>query len=321
MTNQYAQRFAALVAAGLGLAVLLTGCGSSKTSASGTSSVPAPADAKAPASAGDRGVAAAPNAAGGGQTGVKTDPGAFSLPPQAVSRSVIYNGAITVRVHEVQQAATAAAALAVGGYVSGDNRTENGGQSVATVVLRVPAAQFTGTMDALHRLGQEKSRQVSTQDVTGQVVDVNARLKTEQASVDRIRALLAQATTVGQIVSIESELTQREADLESLEAQLRSLTDLTALSTITATLLGPEAAVTKPVKQTGFVAGLKAGWHAFVVSMTALVNIIGAVLPFALIIGVPLYVLWRMLRRRRTPRPALATAPAVAPDAASPNAG
>ena len=108
-------------------------------------------------------------------------------------------------------------------------------------------------------------------------------------------------TSVAQIVSIEGELTQREADLESLEAQMRSLTDLTSLSTITVTLLGPEAKVVpKPaVHHKGFVAGLKSGWHTFVDSVTVLLQVIGALLPFLIAIGIPLWIILALVRRRR----------------------
>src|SRR5262249_60272583 len=101
--------------------------------------------------------------------------------------------------------------------------------------------RLDGTLPAGGNPGTGTGSTVSTQDVTSQVIDVAARLRSEQASVDRVRALLAQATSIGEIVSIESELTQREADLESLESQQANLNDLTALSTITATLLGPQA--------------------------------------------------------------------------------
>jgi hypothetical protein len=162
---------------------------------------------------------------------------------------------------------------------------------------------------------------VSTQDVTQQVIDVQSRLKTQQASVDRVRALLAQATTIAQIVSIESELTQREADLESMEAQLRGLADLTSLSTITVTLLGPDAKVVpkpKP-KSGGFFGGLKAGWHTFLDSLKVLLTVIGAILPFAIVIGVPVWaVVW--FTRRRRPTAAAATGSTTTPPAASPKA-
>jgi membrane protein insertase Oxa1/YidC/SpoIIIJ len=152
---------------------------------------------------------------------------------------------------------------------------------------------------------------VSTQDVTSQVIDVAARLTTQRASVARIQALLAKATTIGEIVSIESELTQREADLESLEAQQAKLGDLTTLSTIAVTLLGPQAqlVVAKPTHRNGFVAGLDRGWHAFLASMAWLLTVLGAILPFAVGIAVVAWLvrlLARRLQARRTP-----TAPVI----------
>ena len=74
-------------------------------------------------------------------------------------------------------------------------------------------------MDRLAQLGDEQTRSVQTQDVTESLVDVESRLVTQQASVDRVRALLAKANTIGEVVSIESELTKREADLDSLYPQ------------------------------------------------------------------------------------------------------
>jgi Domain of unknown function (DUF4349) len=191
-------------------------------------------------------------------------------------------------------------------------------RSSATLVLRVPAGRFDATVDAVSHLGKEINREVSTEDVTAQVIDVASRVKTQQASVDRIRALLAQANSISDIVSLEGELTRREADLESLQAQQRNLSDLTALSTITATLLGPQAAPVKTEpKQTGFVGGLKAGWHTFQASLRVLLTIIGALLPFLMAIGIPvLIVIWLVRRNaQRTRQSIVASMAATAPSA------
>jgi Domain of unknown function (DUF4349) len=150
--------------------------------------------------------------------------------------------------------------------------------------------------------------------VTAKLVDLNARLKTQRASVDRIRALMTQAKTLTDVTMLESELSRREADLESLESQQRELADLAALSTISVTLLGPEAALAKPAKpEGGFLGGLKSGWHAFVDSLRALLTVIGAVLPFAVAIGVPVWLVVYFLRRRRprrsVPEPVATTPP------------
>jgi hypothetical protein len=265
--------------------------------------------------------AAAPGNQGGQDAGSGPKAPATGAPinPASLQRSIIYQGTITVRVNDINTAAAAASSMAVGagGYVGGDNRVVDATRSTATLTLRVPAAKFEGAVDAISHLGKELNREMSTQDVTAAVIDVDSRVKTQQASVDRIRALLAQANSISEIVSLESELTSREADLESLQAQQRNLSDLTSLSTITATLLGPEAGpVAAKPDHGGFVGGLKSGWHTFLASLRVLLLILGAILPFALIIGVPVLIAIAVLRRagRRgaagggTQSPALSTA-------------
>lgn len=233
------------------------------------------------------------------------DPGRVLNPgqvPDAAQRSIVYTGTITIQVSDVDDAAGRLSAIATGagGYVSGDQRSIDAARSSATVAVRVPADKFDSVVGDISRLGKEKRRELSAQDVTTQVVDLDSRVKTQQASVDRVRVLLAKAQTIAEIAAVESELTRREADLESLKAQLAALADQAALSTITVTLLGPEAVTpaTPKKKQTGFVHGLSAGWHAFVASVGALLTVLGAVLPFLVAFGIPAWLILSYLRRR-----------------------
>jgi len=311
-----------LCAAVAGLALLavvgVAGCsGGTKTASSGTTSSGL---ARSDAQAGSNGVApkeaapAAPDkgsppdqAQPGSGTAAGANPAKVPVLPAVVQRSIIHTGDVTVRVPDVNQAATQAEALAdaAGGYLGGDERQIDAAQSTATLTLRVSADRFDATLNAIARLGKEQSRNVSTQDVTSQVIDIAARLRTQQASVARIQALLAKATTIGEIVSIESELTQREADLESLEAQQAKLDDLTTLSMITATLLGPQAhlaVVKKTEHKSGFVAGLSRGWHTFLASMAWLLTVLGAILPFAIGIGLLAWLARFLIRRMQARR-------------------
>jgi hypothetical protein len=291
----------AIIAVAAVLGLTLAACGNSSKSGSGSQ-----------ASKPDGAVAgpALPAGAAGGAISndqSKAEPTATPVDPTQLQRSIIYTGSVQVRVDDVDAAAAQAQSVAIGsgGYVGGDNRVIDAKRSTAMLTLRVPASKFASTMDALSHLGTELQRQVSTEDVTAAIIDVASRVKTQQASVDRIRTLLAQAKSVSEIVSIESELTRREADLESLQAQQRSLSDLSSLSTITVTFVGPEAATTvvKKDKNSGFVSGLTSGWHTFVSSVSVLLTILGALLPFLVVVGVPLLVWWTMRRRRRPARP------------------
>ena len=210
-------------------------------------------------------------------------------------------------MNDVNKAADAATSAArdAGGSVSADQRTLDDDRSVATLTLRVPSTAFASTVDKVAKLGTEVSRSVQSQDVTETLVDVDARIATQRASVDRVRALLAQAKTIGEVVSIESELTRREADLDSLVQRKDKLSGLVALSTITVTLRGP-AAPAPPVPnpdEGGFWAGLKSGWHAFLASAKVVLLVLGWLLPWAIALGVPIWLVLYLRGRYRRSRP------------------
>lgn len=313
---------------GIAATAALAGCGSSSRSSAGNAA-PAGApvqDNNAHAEdlkAAPPGAVPAPAQGGVAQAPGGAPAGKPNLPAATGQRSVIYTGSITVRVDDVNAKAAQLTSLTVvaGGLIGGDERQMNDGKSTATLTLRIPAAKFTGTLDEIGKLGTEQNRKVSTQDVTATVIDVAARIQSQQASVDRVRALLARAQSISDITSVESELARREADLEALQAQQRNLADLTALSTIAVTLLGPDAAEPEKPKpaETGFLAGLKDGWKAFTASVNVVLTVLGAVLPFAVLIGGPVWLVWFWLRRRRriTQPPVPAPMPAR-PEALSP---
>jgi hypothetical protein len=232
-----------------------------------------------------------------------------------VTRSIVYKGSITVRVQDLTDAVNRAEALAngSGGLVAQEQTTEDPrhrGYGQATLTLRVPPADFGHTLDALGGLGRELDRSRSAEDVTTQVADVDSRVRSAQASVARVRTLLSRATTVGEVVRIESELSQRESDLESLQAQQKALAGLTDLATVAVTLVTPthHVAPVQPAhhRELGFVAGLKGGWDAFAAAVTVALTVLGAVLPFlvlVLLIGLPALAIWRSRRATSAPVP------------------
>ena len=116
------------------------------------------------------------------------------------------------------------------------------------------------------------SRNASTDDVTAQYVDTESRVKTMQASVDRVRALMSQATKLGEIVALEAELSRRQADLEATQSQLAALKDSVALAPVEVRLSTDEQVLAEADDSTGFLAGLKAGWTAFTGSVTVLLT-------------------------------------------------
>ncbi|WP_328462391.1 DUF4349 domain-containing protein [Actinoplanes sp. NBC_00393] len=240
-------------------------------------------------------------------------------------RSIIYTGSITVRVEDVTAAAAQATGIAsaAGGFIGSDERHSGTGSDTANLTLRVPAAKFSSVVDQLAKLGTEEVRGINTQDVTEEVVDLDARISVQKARVESAKKLLSQANSLDDLVMLEREVATREADLASLEAKKRRLADLTALSTITVVLLDPDAtqAADPGDEPPGFLAGLSGGWKALKASLAVLLTVLGAVLPWVIAIGVPavaiLYTIRRLRRRTPPAGPALPRPAPATTDAAS----
>lgn len=119
------------------------------------------------------------------------------------------------RVHRVADSMT----VALGGYVEGAELREND----LRMTLRVPAASLNPVLDQLSTMGRVKRRTARRQDVTAQVVDVEARLTTLRTVRDRLRNYLAQAGATQDLVALERELARVQGEIDALEGHQRML--------------------------------------------------------------------------------------------------
>ncbi|GHH81273.1 DUF4349 domain-containing protein [Streptomyces capitiformicae] len=289
----------ALAALFLAAALALTGCGANGDSSGGTTA----SDSKADMSGRQEG------ALNGDSGSAQSSGEAADAPIKVAPSHIIRTASLTVRVKDVPKALDEARTVAenAGGFVADESTTRDGKDRERTrVVLRVPTEKYEEVLGELEGTGKLIERKTKAEDVTEQVVDVESRIKTQQASVARIRELMDRATKLSDVVTLEGELSTRQADLEALLAQQESLKDRTSLATITLSL--SETAVKKSDKDDdpGFVDALAGGWNAFVAVFRWLAMALAAVFPFAVATALVL-LLWFRLTRTRRPRPAAAT--------------
>jgi hypothetical protein len=200
----------------------------------------------------------------------------------------------------------------VGGEVDADDRT-SGPDASASLRLLVPPEELTDTLKQLStKLGHERSRELSTTDVTQKVADVNSRVASARESIARLRVLFANAKKVADVIAIESELNTREAELESLEAQQRALERETSMATINLSLVTAPKHPTPPPKKHeehlgGFLGGLERGWDGFTAAASWVATAVGTLLPFLvllLLLGIGARMLRPRLPRRHPTTPA-----------------
>ncbi len=301
MTTTFNRRFLAALLLG---SALLGGCGAATSS---TGSAPAAAggaarDNAVPAEAGAKAPEATTNArTAPNDNGTITD-----------NRLLSRTAAMTIQVADVPAAAARLRVIAagLGGIVSAENvvvADAGGYAKPSTLVIVVPAERLDAALEQVAAVGTVKLRTVNTTDVTTQVADVDARIRTQRESIARLQELIKKAGTVAEVAQVEGELTRRQAELESLLARQKALSAQVAQSPITLTLLSPTTPVQPTEEPPGFMLGLKRGWAAFTAFIGLLALAAGGFLPFAVFFGVIGAATWFIVRkvqaRRRANRP------------------
>ncbi|MGI8416764.1 MAG: DUF4349 domain-containing protein [Nakamurella sp.] len=323
-SNQSANSSESSAAAGASIADA-PAAGPTEDGAAGGSS----AASSAPASSGSAGGAAGTKSASSGGSGSSGKPAKNPAvqPPVALDgRQVIRTGSFTLAVTLRRTAnATAdqntlqdkvsglavrvrAGATSVGGYIS----ASDGSGDTQSITMRIPVSQYDAARQRLGELGRLDGSE-STQDVTGQLADLDGRLETMKDGVTRVRQLLTKATKISDVIAIESELSSREATLESTTRQRAAMADQVALSTITMVITGSlVGAVPKPHTATvakwvplqltgagpsGFAGGVLAAYNVLTSLGRGIATFIGGLLPFLPFIIIIVLLIPRFRRR------------------------
>jgi hypothetical protein len=148
-------------------------------------------------------------------------------------RMVIKSAGLVLAVNDFKAASDAAAGIIkdAGGLIQSESQYDDN----YYMQIKIPGDKLEATVDMLAKLGDEKSRNISKQDVTEQVVDSEAVLKNKTALRDRLRQLSAQAKDVKDIVAVETELSRVQGEIDSMEATLKSLKGRVNMSDVSLT--------------------------------------------------------------------------------------
>ncbi len=269
------------------LMALVVACGSEKT-----------ANSVAPDAA------EAPSAGGRGESGSLDDSAvAQPLPEESM---IIYTGDISIVVADTEAAAADIEALAtgMGGRVVSSSFYQSGqGAFAGSITIRVPVARFDEAMNRIQEMAVEVRRaDRSSEDVTEEYVDLQARLGNLEATADRVRSFLDEAQTVEEALAVNQELSRLEEEIEAYQGRIQFLENRADFSTITVGLTPDELA--QPIEVGGWRLGgaareaVEALLGALQGVARLLVWIVIFLLPLALIILLPLAIIIRLVLRR-----------------------
>jgi Domain of unknown function (DUF4349) len=218
------------------VAFVAAACSGSASSSQILSTVGAPIGATS-----DQDAATSPPDTGIGTGGASgQNAGGDANPPAALrdDLKIVYTGSLQLVVDDLgaSVAKAKAAVLATGGYIGGSNETNSGDHSVATVTYRIPATRWDDAIGTLRGLATKVvAEQTEATEVGGQIVDLEARLRSLRASEASLQAIAQAQGTVSDLLQVEAQLTNVRGQIEQIDGQRAQLEDQVAYGTLVTT--------------------------------------------------------------------------------------
>ena len=170
--------------------------------------------------------------------GAGTPRGAGGVPLLDVQRPdllIVKTGAIALQVEAITPAIAQATRNidGLGGYLSGSSRSGSGADAVASGTFRVPAARWDDALIATRAVGTVLDEQVETEDGTGTVVDLDARVRNLRTTEAALQSIMADADVIDDVLAVEDRLTDVRGEIEELESKASHLREQATFSTLT----------------------------------------------------------------------------------------
>ncbi len=178
---------------------------------------------------------------------------------EAAERKIIRNADITIEVPSTTEAQHQITSIAEthGGFVvtSEAKQRESNDPAQRTldikVVVRVPSNQFGRAFDEIKKLaGNTPSEHVTSQDVTEDFIDLEARLKTQKALEVQFLEIMRGANKIADALEVQRQIADVRTEIEKLEGRKRFLENRSSLSTINVNIQTPKPVIT--VTESGF---------------------------------------------------------------------
>lgn len=130
--------------------------------------------------------------------------------------------------------------------------------------LRVPQSQLDATLEGLSEIGTTQHRAITSEDVSSQLIDLQARLSNARKSEEALKEIMSRSGDISDVLEVSRELSNVRQEIEQMAAVQESLQTQVRYSTITLNL--ESAIATSPI-ETPFAQQLSSTWtsatHSF----------------------------------------------------------
>jgi hypothetical protein len=118
--------------------------------------------------------------------------------------------------------------------IQNDSEGKDYGTIYRRITVRIPSENFDSFLkDISAGVDYFDNKEITSQDVTEEYIDIDARLKAKKKLENRYLELLSKATKMSEMLAIEAQLSAIREEIEAKEGQLRYLQSQVSLSTVT----------------------------------------------------------------------------------------
>jgi hypothetical protein len=234
------------------------------------------------------------------------------ITPQTMEQRIVLKDAtLQIMVTDVTATLDAIAKMAddMGGWVINSNTSKasraSGDDAVTgSIAIRVPAAQLDAALTQIkNQATSVDSETITGKDVTQEFTDLNSQLTNLQAAEKQLQTILDSASTTDDVLKIYDELVRVRGEIETTQGRINYYKEASSFSSISVSLRPPTVAQAAVEVDTGWSPGttVKGAFNALVNILQGLANLIiivvVLVLPLVLVIGIPAWLINRLLRR------------------------
>ena len=231
--------------------------------------------------------------------GTIPEPGASSLIGPRIARTANLDVRVEKGRFDERWRQAEAVAARFGGFVTASSAQEVEGRLArGNLTLQVPADKLQGALDELRSLGTPVRLNSSANDVSGQIVDYDARLRAAQANEAALLDLARQARSVEDNLALRPRLQDARREIETLQARRASLQGRVDLATVTASLYEKEAAPSSPAPEGRVGQAWGRAGDAAAATLAGMIITAGYLGPFA-VLAAAAWALATAVRRRR----------------------
>lgn len=244
---------------------------------------------------------------------------AIAPPPAPVRRYIALSQQISLRVpgnnlQSTWETLQQQALQLDGEIVTASYGNSSGSQAKANLKVRIPPAKLDQYIALLKKAGNITSQTVGSEDKTGEVIDIDARMKNLAEARDQLRKMLAERRgELSEVLEVQKALIDVQSQLDSLAGQRKVLESITSRVTLDIELHGVGGI--SSTDSSSSWDGIVDSWHSIGLTFVQLLLLIISGLPILVPLGLIGWFIWRRNKRQAAKKLAIARTEIAAKEA------